>query len=530
MYIQKELDQTDKMTSLCKYYEENKDKKFNEWLKFVCTFERGKQGLVGLLESNCGKMKFVFKISQYINYLVQHEHTVMKGLNEISSFCPHFCKVVGSILCEVDSKVNKSGNPFNIVTKYPIEKEVLLIEFIDNSYKLYEYIKSSNTSEDILYSSIKQILMCVSIAQHKKKFTHYDLHSCNIMMKTCDEDLVFLYVLNEDNQFCVPTYGHYPVIIDFGFSYIKDMEGDPAWASMAHTDVGFMSDRYDSLADPKLFLVSIAYELKNRCNIPSKNTIKFCNIIKNIFGTLKLDWEAGWDNVEKKGASNYVSEMLSGYNKYSRIFDEYDHYCIDILQTLIILPFEKQKYTDINVSYITFLNEFVKIENEIGNPFYNIYILKGIIDIARTIRNDYLHKETREYAIKHFTRACYERINCVSKFCRPKKVHYEKMLCSLYCLARNIEGILYDVITKRMNKKNKDYNRLPLQSTEQIYGAIEANIKEKYIYTKNTSIIVINCINEKFKKIKLNDSECHKINNTESISKGVLLYSLYKNK
>ena len=25
--------------------------------------------------------------------------------------------------------------------------------------------------------------------------------------------------MDNDNQFCVPTFGYYPVIIDFGFSY-----------------------------------------------------------------------------------------------------------------------------------------------------------------------------------------------------------------------------------------------------------------------------------------------------------------------
>ena len=58
-------------------------KKFNEWLEFDQTFENpGKQGLVGLLKPTKNikdnkDPKFVFKISQYINYLVQHEYTVM---------------------------------------------------------------------------------------------------------------------------------------------------------------------------------------------------------------------------------------------------------------------------------------------------------------------------------------------------------------------------------------------------------------------------------------------------------------------
>ena len=233
-------------SNLVNYYKKNKDKKFHEWLSFDQTFNKpGKQGLVGLLNPIKGDVenKFVFKISQYINYLVQHEYTVMKGLNEIAPYCPHFCKVVGTILCDVDPQCRKSGNPFNITSKYPIEKEVLLTEYVNESSKLSNYIRSKKIHENILYSAIKQVLMGIAIAQKKKQFSHYDLHSYNIMMKKCDENVVFLYVLDEDNQFCIPTHGHYPVIIDFGFSYINNLENGPAWPSMAHTDVGFMSDR-----------------------------------------------------------------------------------------------------------------------------------------------------------------------------------------------------------------------------------------------------------------------------------------------
>ena len=62
-------------------------------------------------------------------------------------------------------------------------------------------------------------------------------------------------------QHYIPTNGHYPVIIDFGFSYINDMKDGPLWPSMAHTCVGFMSDRFDWVADPKLFLVTVSGEI-----------------------------------------------------------------------------------------------------------------------------------------------------------------------------------------------------------------------------------------------------------------------------
>jgi hypothetical protein len=529
------LSEINGFSHLLDYFNKNKHESWRKWLTFDQTFEKpGKQGLVGLLKptepvtDERGKeLKYVFKISQYINYLIQHEYTVMKALNDIAPYCPHFCKAIGTLLCEIDPQARKKGNPFLITTKHPIEKEIILTEHIDNSCKLYNYIRSKKISDTVIYSTIKQVLMGIAIAQKKKQFTHYDLHSYNIMMKKCNKDVVFLYVIDEENQFLVPTHGHYPVIIDFGFSYIKDLEDGPAWPSMAHTDVGFMSDRYDWVADPKLFLVTVAKEIRDKRR--NKKGNKFRRIVKNIFGRLQIDWESGWDLFEKKGASDYVTEMLQDYNINSNLFDNYDHYCIDLIQSLIILPIEEQKYSNIDESYTTFLKEFIKIENEIGNPFYNLYILKGIVDVAREVRVDYLCESSRKKAIAYFRQSVFERINCVADYCSPKGIHFERMLCSLLCLSKNVEGVLFDVVEARMMEKKKTYDKLPLQSTEQIYGAIEANISDKYAFNENTTVFVMNCISEDCSRLELTPEICKEVNDTHPLAKGMYLYSVFKN-
>jgi len=96
---------------LLSYYEKNKDRPWQEWLSFDTVFDKpGKQGVVGLLTltEKDEKKKYIFKISQYINYLIQHESTVMKGLNELSPYCPHFCRSFGSILCSTDPRSGKN--------------------------------------------------------------------------------------------------------------------------------------------------------------------------------------------------------------------------------------------------------------------------------------------------------------------------------------------------------------------------------------------------------------------------------------
>jgi len=517
-------------SELLAYYEEHKSQPWEDWLSFDTVFDKpGKQGLVGLLSLKNKKgdsRKYVFKISQYINYLIRHESIVMKGLNELSPYCPHFCKFVGKILCNVDPKSRKKGNPFNTEAKHPIQKEALLCEYIDKSCKFYNYIRATDRiSEDVLYSTIKQVLMGIAIAQRKKNFSHYDLHSFNIMMRKCNKDVVFLYALDEENQFAIPTYGHYPVIIDFGFSYISDMEDGPLWTSMAHTDVGFMSDRFDWVADPKLFLVTVSGEIKEKRE--SKRSKKLRRVVRNMFYPLNIDWSSGWDKGEENGAADYVTKMLEDYNIGSTLFEDFDHYCIDLLQSLIILPLEEQDYSKIHKSYTAFLKEWIKFENQIASPFYNLYILKGIVDAARSVRAAYMRPSTRPDSIKTFRNQIYERIAEVANFCKPKDVHYEKMLCALLVFSKCVEGVLFDVVTARMAEKQSDYDKLPLQSTEQIYGAIEANIPDQYVFNSNTTVFVMDAHKETCGMYKIPKENLKTVNDIHPMARGTYLYDLY---
>lgn len=517
---------TSKYNKLISEFEENKDKNWNEWITFDKMLDKaGKQGQVGLLKFKNTEQTCLFKMSQTLNFLVNHEITIMRGLSELSNFCPHFCKGIGTLKCKMEPK--KSKNPFEIKSKYAIEKEILLCEFIDNSAKFYNYIKSEKVNEHVLYSIVKQVLMAINIAQKKKKFTHYDLHSNNIMIKKCNKDLVFIYKIDAENQFCVPTFGHYPIIIDFGFSYIEDMEDQPLYTSLAHTEVGFMSDRFDWVADPKLFLITVSDEIKDYKG--TKKAKCFRRIVRNIFHPLKIELDSGWDNAEEKGAVDYVLDIFKTYNEYSQIFKEYDYYCVDMLQSLIILPLEEQDYSQIGKYYKTFLKEWIKIENQISNEFYNLYILKETITVARNVRYYYMDPETRQESINIFQKGVYESINKVSKFCVPKNINFEKFLCSLFLLAKNMEGILYDIINARMVEKEKEYNKMPLKNIEQIYGAIDVNITDNYVYNENTIFLIMDTVEKTHNLFEIPKCEIENINSMKNMFRGTYIYDLYEN-
>lgn len=503
---------------------ENFDQNFQTSSKFKRT---GKQGIVGVLklqeDDSC-----VYKISKHMNYLIDHEYLVMSGLNDLKKYCPHFCKVYGKVQTQIDPNYKRIDNPFEINSKHPVTQDVLLMEYIPKK-KLYNLFKS-RVSDDIIYSQIKQVLMAISIAQRKKEFVHYDLHSQNIIVKDCDRDDVFLYVLDEHNQFCIPTYGHYPVIIDFGYSYIGDMKGYPCFPTTAHTDVGFMSCLFDAYADPKLFLVTISDELEQKR--PSKNSHILRNITKNIFKPLEIDWESGWDNVDQLSAADCVSQAIENDNDVnSKIFEKYNHFCIDILHSLITLPLKRKSHKNLHRAYKTIIREFSKIEKEIGSNFYNLYLFKVIVDCIRKIRKKYENKETQKEALKEFKTTLFEKMREVANFCNPKKIHYERLLVSILVFATNMEGILYQIISARMVEKNEEYDKMQLKSIEQMFGVIEVNIPDNYVFNENTKIHVFDCINEKYERITLLTNKYNEyLTNIHPMLRGSALYDIYTGK
>ena len=217
--------------------------------------KKGKQGLVGfLLDKNSGK-RHVYKISQYLDFMIDQEYRVLMDLNMLRDYCPHFVKMFGKIRVPVVANFKTTKNPFDANPEYKtISTDMLVIQHLEGCKKFFKYIKNNACSTIELLSIVKQTLLASAIAHKKVKFTHYDMHSDNILIKECNPNSVFLYIVNGEYHL-VPTYGRYPVIIDFGFSFSASAENHQMNCSLAHTKYGFVQCKEDSHTDAKLFLL-----------------------------------------------------------------------------------------------------------------------------------------------------------------------------------------------------------------------------------------------------------------------------------
>ena len=366
-------------------------------------------------------------------------------------------------------------------------------------------------------------LNSVAIGQAFANFTHYDLHSDNILLTPCSKDIVYVYAFQKDLAFAVPTLGYTAKIIDCGFSFVDTLKGNYLNSSMGHTDVGFVSDRFDWVSDPKLFLITIKYELEKY----RKGTKHFSNIVKNLFSCLTVEWDSGWDDFGGRSAADALLNDLEKKCKFeSKVFDKYSPFALDLLCNLIILPLEKKKFDNIYISYKAFVHEFMKIEDNIGSTQYNLWILKCIVDSARKHKESYL--QNNEDGLTQFRRDIHQAIMKVSKFCSPRQIHYEKMLVSLYNFASCAEGYFYNFMEKKMKKKYDEYKDIPVHGILDIIRILSCNLEDKYVYNENTKVIVIDIGNETQHPMEtLNLETISTLNELAPELRGDYFYSLY---
>jgi len=501
------------------YYES-----FPDFLEFHSSFPKsGKQGILGLLSNTETNTKYVYKISQYLNFLADQEYSVMEGLNVIREYCPHFCKTYGKFKTKVASEFRSVDNPFDIDDGDSITTDVLIMENLENARKMYRYIKNDEIQPEVIMSMVKQTLIANIIAGEHTRFTHYDMHSNNVLIKKCRPNSVFLYILDENRTYLVPTYGYYPIIIDFGFSFNKNCEHKPMYGALAHTDIGFIPSVYDQHSDAKLFLSSVSNEMKKYKNCEISDT--FRNLITNIYGKCNIDLECGWDTREDDiSISDQILKKMSNQFRRSKFFKKQGHHIVDLLQTLVDLPLTNRKTEDsLDDLAGILITEFLKIEKDISEDFYNMYILKNIIEAASVLKTDYLTREKRANAVSQFRQKVLESIDRVVKFCNPK-INWEKLLCCLLCMSKCIENSCHDKLKKLLSVKKADYNKMALRNTSEIYEAIEANVPSHFFFDKETDLYVWDCIQQKSYKKKLTENMIEKLNESHPFERGTILY------
>ncbi len=180
-------------------------------------------------QSNSEDAQFVVKAPRPndITDDITHEYFVGAfGTNRLRSKIPNFSYVMGMFRCSPPFYDAQSGtNRVSTFCQNTDPKNLV-------NYIIYENVKDSETFANFLrhcsfveyLNIITQLVLALEIAYQELDFTHYDLHTTNVMIKKMPKKIVLPYTIGDKTYYVVTQY--IATIIDYGRCHIKYMEED----------------------------------------------------------------------------------------------------------------------------------------------------------------------------------------------------------------------------------------------------------------------------------------------------------------
>jgi len=465
---------------------------------------------------------YVFKIPKEVNTLVDHELKVSRDMEELGSFLPHYNRIYEvqkDIKCYIPEKSELVDN-FNPFSKYNCVRDVAIIEYIPSKTTLLKYIKDNNFY-GCTESLIHQLILALFIAQEEKKFTHYDLHLENILLRKCDKRTFFWYkFMYEDVMIdrLILTNGFFPVIFDYGFAYSKGLEGTSYNNSLFFTNKGYTPFKFDPINDFKTLMVRLAYI--RGCPIKYKQFAQTHFLESN---QIKLCKETGWVKTTLSSAARIISkrldkilvEIIPNY-KDNFIYKELDN-IIDLFSVLIKLPFSKNDYdTKTLVEDVrNFTEEWNKID-EWFNPKSTddkLNIIKKVIGAINDLIGN-TNEQKYDAFIHNFKLKFFEILDGFGDFINVYNIDYGKFISSTIQISNFIEYITYAEI----QRSKKFFNFANIMSNWSLFNSIEKLVEPKipYNFQKNDSIVLFNCVEKSTSSFELKDEDIIKTLNTPS--------------
>lgn len=164
---------------------------------------------------------FILKTPRaYLDSDLTHELFVgLFGTNKLRQEIPNFAYIFGGFLC--------SGPMINPITK-EVEDfcsfnlpqvQYIIYENVNPNVPLDDYVKTCTPSEFV--EKYLQILLALNYANQTIGFTHYDLHSRNVILRQYPDKTSFILKFKTSKETFYLTTDYIATIIDYDVSHIK---------------------------------------------------------------------------------------------------------------------------------------------------------------------------------------------------------------------------------------------------------------------------------------------------------------------
>lgn len=446
-------------------------------------------------------IKVVLKVSKQgknrNNYIIKQDEIQLyreyvlgvNAINKLRYYIPTLAYVLGIFKCfHPNINGNISSNLCN-----PLRKGVT------TPYVIYEYISGPSISSIInkfnpndgndnenfkkFLEIFVQILITLEIGQRECNFTHFDLHSSNIMSKIYSSSNPFKYDVSFDDYTYQITTTTVPVIIDYGVTCAKI--NNKIYGSEKRGG-GIMKNMIPGF-DMYRFLASILNCLHKKTN----RNWKLKTYIQRLFSFYQNDdfynvMVDGPNKAAREYSSKVSTTKLATYTPkmfLDWILDESKDY--SILLTNIIKVKPRKVYMPIHASILT--NEYNKIFNNFAN---------GKIEAVNIIKN--CCKLSPSYLMNKYN------IYVLTKYTKKTDFNDPQILTSIRYIKNIIENpqwkqlmINFDmtilsnyikIIPPTYNYVEETVNLIPLLRDNNLHNIYSSKVKKLFLFKKQIEL------------------------------------------
>lgn len=316
------------LTSISKDWKEYIDRHFTNLKQIGAP---SVNGIAMVSDLSAGEKKssslFIIKVSRKVDEteILQHEAVIgMCFLNKLREYIPNFACVYGFFSCGLPA-LNSKGEVKKWCGETDNNSTYVVYENITNAQSMGDLIKKDRKKHNQLNPEIYlkyfiQFLFALRTANKFCKFTHYDCHADNTLLKKLDKPAVIKFPLEFDNiDNCV--YIETDTIltfIDYGHCYVEDKDGANFGTRENFIQYNLFNDRPFLLADVYKYLTHCFIIMRSSLRSELKPLLDYFIFVedKNLFGFI--------NNQAKNFYNPPYTQSTMNFD-----IDDYISYCIN---------------------------------------------------------------------------------------------------------------------------------------------------------------------------------------------------------
>jgi len=142
--------------------------------------------------------------------------------NQLRQFIPNFMYVYGSYLAPaISMKKTKNNLPERediVAFGSGSESRYIMVETISNAQSYHSWMHANKKDYLGFQEILAQIVLSLAVARERCDFTHNDLHSGNILIRTLDAPVTLCYTMLSGQKIYLATR-YIATIIDYGYAH-----------------------------------------------------------------------------------------------------------------------------------------------------------------------------------------------------------------------------------------------------------------------------------------------------------------------